>query len=205
MRLVQEDFRWQKSPEVRVRAHFAPVRKIDAAGLATWTQWALDHGAEFVIVDHIDRVAHGDGKNSFHEVSETIRLAKELAAKNRIVMILASQVGRPADALEQFMPPALHNLRGAGTKEEEADTVLGIYRPLRMNVTDQELKQVRQGLRDKETVIEPNVMGVMMLKHRLDGPQSGKVVKLGVKHQRVFKMREADCWSTDGHYPRQIV
>jgi KaiC/GvpD/RAD55 family RecA-like ATPase len=127
---VEADLAWQRSQGVRERAHFAAARMINAAGLVKWTTWAIDHGATFVIVDHIDRVHHGDGRNAFHEMSQTVRVAKELAAKHRITMIVASQVGRPGDALEAFMPPSLHALRGGGTKEEEADTVLGIYRPL---------------------------------------------------------------------------
>lgn len=202
---VQEQLKWQKSPEIRIRAHFSATRMIDARGLKQWTEWGVDHGAEFVIVDHIDRVRHGEGRNPFHELSETIRVAKELAAKYRITMILASQVGRPGDPMERFMPPALHNLRGAGTKEEEADSVLGIFRPLRANVTDADLKLVRQGLRDADTVIEPNTMGVMLLKHRLDGPVANKVVHLSVKHQRVMELAERDQWTTEGHYPRKLV
>ncbi len=205
MRLVQEDLAWQRTPEIIARAHFSSARKINSRGLRRWTEWAVEHGAQFIIVDHIDRVDHGDGKNSFHELSETIRDAKELARQYRVVMILASQVGRPHDKVEQFTPPTLSELRGAGTKEEEADTVLGIHRPFRANVTNQELQDVRRNLRDRDTIIEPNVMGVQVLKHRLDGPVAGKGVKLGVKHQRVFEMREADCWTTDGHYPRQIL
>jgi replicative DNA helicase len=204
MAIVQEDLRWQRSAEIKVRAHFAATRMINARKLAAWTEWAVDHGAEFVIVDHIDRIQHGDGKNSFHEMSQTVRLAKELAAKHRIVMLVASQVGRPGDPLERFMPPSLHQMRGGGTKEEEADTVLGIYRPLRATVNDAELKAVRQGLRDSETVIEPNIMGVMLLKHRLDGPVAGKMVKLAVKHQRVLDLPERDRWTTQ-YPPRQIV
>ncbi len=193
---VQADMRdYQRSPEVLARAHFAEVRHINAAGLKQWTEWAVDHGCEFVMVDHIDRVNHGDGKNSFHEMSTTIRLAKELAAQHRLTMILASQLGRPADALSQFMPPNLHELRGGGTKEEEADTVLGIYRPLRPGVTDKELKAVRQGLKNRDDVIEPNTMGVMLLKHRLDGPVAGKMVKLGVRHQRVIELDERRAYS----------
>lgn len=203
---VQQDINgWQRSDAIRARAHFSATRKINAAGLQMWTDWAVERGCSFVIVDHIDRMEHGPGTNAFHEMSETVRLAKELAVRHKITMIVASQVGRPGDALEQFMPPALHQLRGGGTKEEEADTVLGIYRPLRMNVTEQELKQVRQGVRDRDTVIEPNVMGVMLLKHRLDGPQAGKIAKLGVRHQRVTDLAERDRWTTDGYYPKQIV
>lgn len=205
MALIQQDLAWQKTPEIIARAHFSSARKINSRGLRRWTEWAVEHGAQFVIVDHIDRVDHGDGKNSFHELSETIRDAKELARKNRLVMILASQVGRPHDKLEQFSPPTLSELRGAGTKEEESDTVLGIYRPFRADVTTQELRDVRNNLRDRDTIIEPNVMGVQVLKHRLDGPVAGKGVKLAVKHQRVTEMSEADRWTTEGHYPKQIV
>jgi hypothetical protein len=136
------------------RPRTSPPRADQRGGLKRWTEWAVNLGAEFVIVDHIDRIDHGDGKNSFHEVSETVRLAKELAVEHGIVMLVASQVGRPSDAVEAFMPPALHNLRGAGTKEEEADTVLGIYRPLRADVGEKEIKRVRQGLANADTITE---------------------------------------------------
>lgn len=187
---VQAELKWQQSAGVRERAHFSATRKINARGLRLWTEWAVDRGCEFVVVDHIDRMQHGPGQNSFHELSETVRLAKELAVEHNIVMLVASQVGRPADQLEQFMPPSLHNLRGAGTKEEEADTVLGIYRPLKPDATDKDLKQVRQGLMDRDYVIQPNAMGVMLLKHRLDGPVAGKAVKLRVWHGRVQTFQE---------------
>ncbi len=188
MEKVQDELAWMKSPAIRLRAHFAAARRIDKQGLKAWTTWAVDHGCEFVVIDHVDRMKHGEGRNAFQELSETIQLAKELAVEHRIVMLVATQVGRPADALEQFMPPALHNLRGAGTKEEEADTVLGIYRPLRPGVTDQDLKAVRQGLRDRDTVTEQGTMGVQLLKHRLDGPVAGKMVKLRVEHGRVMDL-----------------
>ena len=205
MAAVETDLRWQQSHDIKTRAHFASTRKINAQGLKRWTEWAVDHCCEFVIVDHVDRIQHGNGTNSFHEVSETVRLAKELAVEHRIVMLMASQVGRPGDPLEQFTPPSLHSMRGAGTKEEEADTVLGIYRPLRMNVADGDLKAVKQGLKPRDDVIEPNVMGVMLLKHRLDGPVAGQMVKLAVKHQRVSDLPERDRWSTEGPWPTQIA
>lgn len=189
---VQEELAWMKSPEIRIRAHFASARRIDKAGLIAWTEWAVDHGCEFVVIDHVDRMKHGTGAHAFHELSETIQLAKELAVQHRIVMLMATQVGRPSEALEQFMPPALHQLRGAGTKEEESDTVLGIYRCLKADTTDKELKRVRQGLLDRDAVTEPNTMGIQLLKHRLDGPVAGKMVKLAVEHGRVSHLPERD-------------
>lgn len=189
MEKVQAELKWQREV-VRTRSHFAATRKINARGLRQWTEWAADRGCEFIVVDHIDRMQHGDGKNAFHELSETVRLAKELAVEYRVVMLVASQVGRPADSLEQFMPPSLHNMRGAGTKEEEADTVLGIYRPLKPDVTDKDLKMVRAGLLDRDYVLQANAMGVMLLKHRLDGPVAGKAVKLKVQHGKVLNLNE---------------
>jgi replicative DNA helicase len=205
MDAVQREFAWQKSEPIRHLAHFSAQRMINARGLKTWTEWAVDHGCQFVIVDHIDRVDHGDGRNSFHEMSRTIRLAKELAEKHGIVMLLATQVSRPGDALEKFMPPSLHQLRGGGTKEEESDTVLGVYRPLKVGTTDKDLKAVRQGMRPADTILEPNTMGVMVLKHRLDGPVANKVVQLRVEHQRVLDMPERDQWSTEGGRARQML
>lgn len=196
MHRVQEELKWMKSPEIRVRAHFAATRRINKAGLKQWTEWAVDHGCDFVVIDHVDRMQHGSGANAFQELSETIQLAKELAVQHRIVMLMATQVGRPADALAAFMPPALHELRGAGTKEEEADTVIGIYRPLKPETTEKDLKQVRTGLKDRDTVIEPNTMGIQLLKHRLDGPVAGKVVKLAVEHGRVLHLPEKDRFGT---------
>lgn len=204
MEKVQDELAWMKSPEIKVRAHFAAARRIDKAGLQAWTEWAVDQGCGFVVIDHVDRMNHGSGKNAFQELSETIQLAKELAVEHRIVMLMATQVGRPADALEQFMPPALHNLRGAGTKEEEADTVLGIYRPLKSGTSNKELHAVRQGLADRDTVIEPGTMGIQLLKHRLDGPVAGKMVKLAVEHGRVTHLAERDRHTTGYDGVRRI-
>lgn len=192
---VQAELKWQKSPAIRVRAHFAAARRIDKVGLQAWTEWAVDHGCQFVVIDHVDRMRHGDGRNAFQELSETIQLAKELAVEHRIVMLMATQVGRPADGLAAFMPPALHELRGAGTKEEEADTVLGIYRPLKPDTTNKQLHAVRQGLADRDTVVEQGTMGIQLLKHRLDGPVAGKMVKLAVEHGRVLHLPEKDRYS----------
>lgn len=204
-KLVDAQLIWQRSDPIRRLAHFSAARRINARGLRAWTEWAVELGCRFVVIDHIDRVQHGDGKNSFHEISETVRLAKELAVEHGIVMLVASQVGRPSDALEQFMPPSLHNMRGAGTKEEEADTVLGVYRPLKLDATQQQMTAVRQGLAERETVIEPNTMGVMVLKHRLDGVIAGKSIILGVQHQRVTELAERDRWTTEGYYPKKIA
>jgi hypothetical protein len=156
----------------------------------------VDRGASFLILDHIDRIEHGEGRNPFYEMSRTMRLAKELAVEHGLVMLIASQVGRPNDALEAYMPPTLHNARGGGTKEEESDTVLGVFRPLKPDTTEKDMKRVRQGFASSETIIEPNQMGVRLLKHRLDGAMPGKTAKLAVHHGRLSDLPERHQHST---------
>ena len=189
---VLEDMRdFQMAAGVREHAHFAAERFVDRAALVRWARGAAaEYGAQVGIVDHVDRVHHGDGRNSFHEISETVRLAKELAATLRITMLLASQVGRPHDRAERFMPPSLHDLRGAGTKEEEADAVLGVFRPLRSDLPAKELAAkltaVRQGTAEELEVYQPDTMAVRVLKHRLDGANAlGRQEVLRVERGRL--------------------
>jgi replicative DNA helicase len=205
MASVQDELLWQRDSSVRESAMFASARMINAKGLQQWTDWAVARGAEFVILDHIDRIEHGEGKNPFHEMSLTMRLAKELAAEHQLVMLIASQVGRPGDALEAYMPPALHNARGGGTKEEESDTVLGVFRPLRAGTTEKDMKRVRQGFTGPETIIEPGQMGVRLLKHRLDGAMpAGKIARLAVHHGRITDLPERDQYGTSYDATRLI-
>lgn len=193
---IEDELAWQLRAPIREAAMFSAARMINARGLKEWTEWAVDRGAQFLVLDHIDRIRHGEGKNPFQEMSDTMRLAKELATKHSLVMLVASQVGRPGDALESFMPPQLHNARGGGTKEEESDTVLGVYRPLKPETTEQDMKRVRQGFASAESIIESHQMGVRVLKHRLDGAVHGKIVRLAVNHGRVTDLPERDQFGT---------
>lgn len=204
MERVKAELDRQKSYPIREQAYFAGVRMIDAEGLREWTAWAVDRGCAFVMLDHIDRVKHGDGRNPFHEMSETVRTAKELASEHKIIMVAASQVGRPGDGAEAFVPPALHNLRGGGTKEEESDTVLSVYRRLKPEVTDGDIKKVRQGFKPVADVLEPHQMGVQLLKHRLDGEAFGKVATLAVNHGRISDLPERDRVGTSFDEMRRL-
>jgi KaiC/GvpD/RAD55 family RecA-like ATPase len=188
---VLEDMRdFQGQQDIRERALFAAARFVDRTTLAHWTRGAVaKYGTEIVIVDHIDRIHHGDGRNSFHELSETVRLAKELAVELQIRMLVASQVGRPSDKLERFTPPSLHELRGAGTKEEEADEVLTVYQPMRTDLPAKQLaakmQAVRLGQIQDSEIIQPNVMAVRELKNRIDGAVRGRTALLDVVKGRL--------------------
>jgi KaiC/GvpD/RAD55 family RecA-like ATPase len=192
---------YQDRPEVAKRALFAATRFVDRATLEKWTSGAVrKYGTEVVIVDHIDRIHHGDGRNSFHELSQTVRLAKELAVRHQIVMLVASQVGRPNDAVARFTPPTLHDLRGAGTKEEEADEVIAVYQPLRTDITAKEMaariKRVQLGASPESEILTPDVMAVKELKNRVDGAVKGRQTLLTVDRGRLHDIPERDRYVT---------
>lgn len=183
--LVAREFAAIAAPEMKRRARILPVPYVDAETLEKCAAWCAREGYQVLVVDHIDRVDHGEGRNPFAEMSYTIRRAKELAVEHKLVMLLASQAKRVADKLERFMPMELADLRGGGTKEEESDIVLTAYRPLRPDVDPKELTAVRQGLASEESVIQPNVMGLKTLKSRRNGARTGRTCRLVVRHGRL--------------------
>lgn len=184
---IREALSRQKSHEIRELARFCEARFINAALLRRWTTWAIEHGAMVVFIDHLNRIARDEHRTSFDGHSHVVTTAKELAVEHGIVMLAASQVGRPnGDPVQRFTPPALHELRGGGTSEEEANTVLMIYRPLKSGITGQQMKLVRQGLAEESTLYEEGLMAVRVAKHRLLGLQKEQTVILRVEHGRVL-------------------
>jgi replicative DNA helicase len=187
--LVESHMKRQRSPEIKALAHFSEARFIDADKLRAFVGWAVQFGIEFVITDHINRVDTSSGRNAFEGHTKVVRTAKELAVEHQIVMLAASQMGRPSgDPIQRFMPPALHEMRGGGTSEEEANTVLGIYRPLVTGINDKMLTEVRQGRREEASIYQENRMAVRVLKHRLDGMQLGNQALLRVEKGRVLNL-----------------
>lgn len=179
---VEDHLAWQRSEGIRERAHFASARYMDAERLRAWTAWAVSLGCQIVVVDHVNRIDHGDGFNSFDDFSRTIRLAKELAVHHGVVMLLVAQLNRAkgGDPMARIAPPQLSDIRGGGTAEEEADEVLGVCRPLQQGMTLDRLRQVRLGLAPEHDLYQPNAMAVHELKNRVDGAVRGRSATLWV-------------------------
>jgi hypothetical protein len=160
-----------------------------------WTEWAVNLGAEFVIVDHIDRIDHGEGKNSFHEVSETVRLAKELAVEHGIVMLVASQ------SVDRRTPRSVHAAgaaQPARRRHEGGGSRHGArYLPTTARRRRREGDQARAArARERGHDHRANQMGVRVLKHRLDGGAMGRSVRLEVYHGRVLDLEERHTYTT---------
>ena len=149
---------------------------------------AKDHGCRVAVIDHILRLALGDGTQLFSEVTAAARGLKMLAEELGMAVVATSQQGRAAfagDRLAMFAPPDLSALKGAGTLEEEADLVIFLHRLLRDDLGKEQLADIRAGKMPMQEAVMPNQMGVAVGKHRLDGGKTGAQERVWVEHGRV--------------------
>lgn len=112
-----------------------PLRIEQQAGLtlsqicARSRQMKRRQGLDFIVVDHMGHVVASDlyRGNKVHEIGETssglLRLAKELD----VAVIALSQLSRGVESRENKRP-TLSDLRDSGNLEQDAATVLMVYR-----------------------------------------------------------------------------
>jgi replicative DNA helicase len=156
------------------RLRFVPDKFITLARVEMAARDCADAGHTLLIVDHIDRI-ETDG-DDYAAMRVLVRRMKELARDYDIVIIAASQSnrkGREGDRLAVYRPPRLETMRGGGVKEEEADVVLGLFRPIAerpATMTAKEwtarLSSVRKGEVPASEIVSSDRMGVCLLKHR---------------------------------------
>jgi hypothetical protein len=103
---------------------------------------------------------------------------KEMVKHYRIPLLGLAQLHRgDGDILAPFRPPKPTAIQGGEVIRQLADVVAGIYRPLQpMSRNDEQ--EVRAGTRALKNWLEPNMVGVHVMKHRVDGEQFGEIVKL---------------------------
>lgn len=184
---LQAELKVISSPDYARRAIFAnDARRLSTAELRRWLRGAKrKYDIGFVVIDHVDRLNAGDGRNMAHEMNEVIVAAKELAVELDVIVFLASQVRRAPDQVIALTAPTLEDCAGSSGKEREADLMLTVYRPLDPHAAPSDLKLVRQRLLDPSAVWLRNVMAVKCLKHRLDDSRWGKVALLDVQGHRL--------------------
>ena len=198
---IEEAVEWLGSPAIRELLVFAATRYVNREELARWVAGGVrKYGIQYVIVDHIDHMDHGEGKNGPAELKATVHLAKDLACKYHLGIMAASQVKRAGEPLQHFMPPTADGGFGSSAKEHTADVILGGWRPLRTDLAPKELREMlaaaKAGQQAEDKVYLPDTMGVRVLKDRL-GDAPGKQTMLGVSHGRLVEVPERDRYATD--------
>lgn len=87
------------------------------------------NGLDLIVVDHI-QLTRGDGRyrDRVHEVGEIVHGLKDLATRLDVPVLALSQLSRASETREDKRP-LLSDLRETGDIEQDADIVLGLYRP----------------------------------------------------------------------------
>lgn len=147
---------------------------------------AVRLGLSVLILDHFHRMAVPESQNQVATLTETVRRIKQLAVDTGLTVLMAAQAKR-VEGLGRFMPPNPESGKGTGGLEEEADVMLGLFRPMgRKDEKTGEYKPLgrvdigafERGELTQADVLIPKTMGVKVLKHRRNGDYSGKIVKL---------------------------
>lgn len=166
------------------------VREVQVACEAT-----AKRGARLVVVDHVGRLELGD---DYAAKRRNVRRLREIVADTGVHLIGTIQQNREArkgSRLTPYYPPQLVGLEGGGFWEHEAVAVVGVWRPIRSRRADEEprdFQAARRAVEDGEqpvtTMLEPQTVGVILLKHRYPPPDAhvGQETRLRVAHGRVF-------------------
>jgi hypothetical protein len=105
-----------------------------------------------------------------------------------LTILMAAQAKR-VEGLSRFMPPNPESGKGTGGLEEEADVMLGLFKPIGVPegtkfrpLTKGERDAYERGELNQDQVLQPHTMGIKVLKHRRNGDYSGRIIKLHCEH-----------------------
>ncbi len=114
-------------PEIRSR-----VRKLKAEIKSGRSAAAAPHGLRLVVVDYLQLcgVREQRGKTREQQVGEVSRALKALAMQEQLCVLGLSQLNRSVETRDKKdKRPQLSDLRESGSIEQDADTVLFVFRP----------------------------------------------------------------------------
>lgn len=201
------DIRGQLTLGDRDKFLVCPSQRINAAGLRGAFQNAAVAGADLVIIDHIDHVSHGGMKAGFEDARALSGLVLDEAQRTSLRVIAATQFNNESlrgDRLGPHHPPQPHHVFMGSHKRQIAWGMLGVYRPLRADLTPDDLKKARAGVLQPDQYLEPDTMAVSIMKHRHYGSHEGRHVKLRFDHGRLSDIPEIDRHSSTYEGQRRI-
>lgn len=175
-----------------------PVQKVHAGALRGAFDDAAIQDADVLIIDHIDHIEHGGGRNAFEDAKLLAHLVLDLAQETMLRVIVATQFnneGAKGDIFGLHRPPQPHHVYMGGKKRQIAWGMLGLFRPMRDDVTAEDMKRARvTGI--VKPLLEPGVLAVSCMKHRHHGAHEHEVCRLRFERGRLTDLPEKDRYST---------
>lgn len=175
---------------------------LDVESLTMGMLHARDLGADWFVIDHIDHIMPGGG-NGFAASQAVINQMKQMADRTGLRVLYTSQLNNDAvrgDGLAQFFPPKPEHVFMGPVKRFVSSLQLGLYRPLRLNVPREEQEDYKKRLKlaraklipaQEADVLEPNTMGVVMMKDRAYGREGRRCfldIRAGIVSQRFGRL-----------------
>jgi KaiC/GvpD/RAD55 family RecA-like ATPase len=155
--------------------------------------------ASVVVIDHIDHIRAPESRGAWDESVQVCHAILEIAKRTGLRFLIATQTNLKAfgrDPLAIYRAPQGDDVKMGNHKREIAHGMLGLYRPIRDDVTKDEIKAVREDRAEARTILEPHTMGVVCMKHRYLGAHEGRRIKLHVERGRVVEPRPTDLHSS---------
>jgi replicative DNA helicase len=118
------------------------------------------HGIRLLIVDYLQLMTAGNGKNGMNreqEIAAISRSLKTIAKELNIPVIALSQLSRSVETRGGDKRPQLSDLRESGSIEQDADVVMFLYRPEYYQITETETGESTKGM--AEVIIAKNRSG----------------------------------------------
>lgn len=187
---VKDHLAWQRGPG-RELIGFSDDEVLTPSGVFTAYEEAVRFGAQILVIDHLSHMAPdrsgGQRYDALTEICQGIVALGKDTACTGLVTIAAAQLGRDreGDILAPFLPPKETAIQGGEVIRQTCHVALGLYRPLRSTFEKGDALAVRHGQSDLKQYLEPNTIGVRVLKHRVRGDAFGQIVKLGFEKGRI--------------------
>lgn len=118
-----------------------------------------------ILVDYLQLadMDKGGNRNREQEVAQASRMAKVIAKELNVPFILLSQLSRGVEGRSD-KKPMLSDLRESGAIEQDADTVIFIYRPAYYNE-----KEIKVKCGTGSTIVSSEGIGILCVEKQRDG------------------------------------
>ena len=135
---------WEKINNAKEQVYQWPIYIDPTAGISVAElkrrarQYARFHPEmRLIVIDYLQLLKGKKAENKNHEIGETTKSLKQLSKEMKMPVLLLSQLNRMLESRPNpNKRPKLSDLRDSGNIEQDADTVMFIYRPEVYNDTD---------------------------------------------------------------------